>query len=546
MYRFIYISSLFVSISCEFYSLHTNGTTVIGRIMYTVFENRPYVAFWKLPYAEAPVDGLRFKPPKPKPWPEKSICNYSIPYEETCSTATNENCLFLSIYKPLSTKINFAVMVWIHEHSNLHGPDFLIDEGVIVIAVSFRIGIFGFLNTGDEFARGNMGAKDMLAALRWIRDNISYFSGDVNKVTVIGSGRAASSVASFLLSPAAEDLYTRLIVQSDASLSPALYKNYNFEISNKLYWNLNGPFNKFNRTELYEILRNSSARRLSSVSTNLFDSSEVRDDQRLITAFGPTVESSSKGAFMNKLPLDVYKRKLCNNNAGVLIGYTSLESLHKLSGFVHNRKLLTYLNYNFQYLLPFEGRKDIYGSRRYREIRRKIMDFYFVNGTIGERSLRRYAKYVSDQVIYPILRQAILQAEASCNKIYLYRFSRRGLLNAVWHSSLRNLNLTGATAGDEICYQFRCKTLGDVYKNDNGANDKLFVKKVARLLANFAKFGDPTPRNDQLLRIKWEPLVGDTCIRAMNFGKKIKMVDVPERKRMEFWDALKREYFDGN
>ena len=334
-----------------------------------------------------------------------------------------------------------------------------------------------------------MGAKDILTALKWIRENISYFNGDLNKVTVFGSGSTAPIVASLLLSAAGEELFNRVIIQDGSALSPADYRNYNFEIANKLYWNLNGPFEKFNRTRLYELLSESTVRKLLVASHDLYDSTEVRDNQRLINSFSPTVEVSGKGAFMNKFPPEVYKRKITNNAVEVMIGYTNLNSLYKLDGFVRNRKLLKYLNYNFQYLLPFEGRRDEYGSKLYRKIRREIMDFYFVNGTVGEKSLRRYAKYVSDQVIYPILRQASLHSQVSCVNVYLYRFSFRGSFNVMWNTFLNSLNIRGATSGDEICYQFKCKSLSTTYNTAATPDERLFIKKIARLLANFAKYG---------------------------------------------------------
>lgn len=418
------------------------------------------------------------------------VYNYSIPYNENCASGFSEDCLYLSVYKPIINHISYyPVIVWIHNKAHKHGPDFLIDEDVVVVTLSFRTSIFGFLNTGDNFAEGNMGAKDIVIALRWIRDHICYFNGDLNKVTVFGSGSSATIVASLLLSANGEDLFNRVIIQDGSALSPADYRSYNFEIANKLYWNLNGPFEKFNRTKLYELLSECTLRKLLLASQDLYDSTEIRDNQRLINSFSPTVEVSGKGAFMNKLPLEVYKRKITNNAVEVMIGYTNLDSFHKLDGFVKNRKLLKYLNYNFQYLLPFEGRRDEYGSKLYRKIRRKIMDFYFVNGTVGERSLRRYAKYVSDQVIYPILRQASLHSQVSCNNVYLYRFTFRGSFNIVWNTFLRNLNLSGATSGDEICYQFKCKSLSTSYNTAATPDERLFIKKIARLLANFAKYG---------------------------------------------------------
>ncbi|XP_049877281.1 neuroligin-4, Y-linked-like [Pectinophora gossypiella] len=526
--------------------LKSRDCFVVGKKLSTVIENKPYAAFWKIPYAEPPVDKLRFKPPKKyDAWIDDITYDYSKPYNDTCSSGLTEDCLYLSLYMPLIERqtSNHTVIVWIHEYSNLHEPDFLIDEGVLVVTVSYRTSILGFLNTGDEFAQGNMGAKDVLMALKWIKDNIGVFNGDVNKVTIVGSGHAGTIVASCLLSTAAEDLFNRAIIQSGSALSPADYRSYNFEVLEKLYWKLKG--NKdFDTDDLYEILSNARLKDLTKLSENLFDSSEVRDRQRLINSFGPTVERHNKNVFMNKPPLAVYKRRMANNNVDVMMGYTNLESIYKLKGFVENKKLLKYLNYNFQYLLPFEGRVDEFGSERYMEIARRIMDFYFANGTIGEHSLRRYAKYASDQVIYPLLRQARLHAGVSCSNVYLYRFSFKGLLNLGWQAV--NLNYSGATAGDEICYLFRCKSVNDVYRSAEATNERQFIKKIARLWTNFAKCGNPTPdeENDILGDLQWKNLKSDGKLRGLSLGKKIKMVTVPEQKRVKFWDELKEEFFE--
>ncbi|KAM3960294.1 juvenile hormone esterase [Aphomia sociella] len=523
--------------------IKVNNSTLIGKHLYTILQSKPYVALFDIPYAVPPLRELRFKPPKEvHPW----MNNKKYYYNETGISKLYEDCLYLSIYLPYTNKsdLSLPVIVWLHEQSEFHGPDFLIDEDVIVVTVSYRTSIFGFLNTEDDFAGGNMGAKDIMCALRWLKNNIIYFNGDSSKITVIGSGKAAVLAASLLLTNAAENLFTRVIIQSGSALSPADYKNCNFDIMNKLYWNLNGPFIRLNRTRLYDILISASVSDLLSASQDLYDGTEVRNNQRLINTFAPTVETS-KDAFMKISPLDVYKRKFTNNNVEVMMGYTSLESLYKLEGFANNKKLLKYMNYNFQYLLPFEGKKDEYASKRYSKIRERIMDFYFINGTIGERSLRRYAKYVSDQFIYPLLRQARLHAGVSNNNVYLYRFSFKGSLNIVWNSSVRNLDWSGATSGDEICYLFKCKSVNDVYNSSGASNERHFIRKIARLLANFAKCGNPTPQiNDDVLGdLQWMPLLMDETMKGMNLGRKLKMVDIPEQKRVKFWDELKSEFF---
>ncbi|XP_068620622.1 carboxylesterase 1C-like [Battus philenor] len=530
----------------EIFVLQINESSIIGKKRYTCYENIPYAAFYKIAYAEPPLKELRFKPPKGlRKLSPTTTYDFSEEHNLT-DYGLIEDCLHLSVYKPLSKEdpFSFPVAVWIHENSNYHGPDFFLEENILVVAVSFRTSIFGFLNTGDDFAKGNMAAKDVLMALRWIRENIHLFNGDLNKVTVFGSGIGANIVASLLVSSAADDLFTRLIIHDGSALAPINYGKYNLQVVNKLY-NRIFKFKKFKLNKLYRYLNEAPAENLLLISRNLFDSSEIRNNQRLTSAFRCVVEIDKKGSFMNKHPLEVYKRKLANYNVDVMFGYTNLQALLKLKHFINNRKLLKYLNYNFQYLVPLYGRTDEYNSKRYNSIQQKIMSFYFINGTITERSLRRYVKYHSDQVIYPILRQARLHSEGSRGNVFLYRFLYNGGFNANWRT-LPKLGWSGATSGDEICYQFKCKSTDDMYSDPKFVQEKRFIKIYTKLLANFIKHGNPILKShDNMLEgLTWEPLHVKQTLKVFNLGKKLKNTNLPESKRICFWDNLNDDFFN--
>ncbi|XP_038211441.1 esterase B1-like [Zerene cesonia] len=524
--------------------LKYNESIIIGKRCHTVFGGKPYAAFYDIPYAEVPINELRFKPPILR---SKWLCNkiYEFNHEKMKGNFI-EDCLYLSIFMPMSTEsAKLPVLVWLHENSVWQDPDFFIDEEILIVTVSFRTSIFGFLNTEDEFAEGNMGAKDILTALKWLHDNISLFNGDRKRITVAGAGIASTPVASMLISPAVKDLIRGAIIFDGSALSPSDYKNVNFEIANKLFTKLRGPFKKFNRKELYQSLNDSATEKLLSASQELFDSTEVRDNQRLINSFGCSLEVASRNnSFMKWTPVEMYRKKSVNN-VPVIMGYTTLKTLYKLKGLVDNRNLLVYLNNNFQYLLPFEGKADEYESERYKKIKRRIIDFYFLNGTIGERSLRRYAKYLSDIDLYPLLRQAVLHSQISKCPVYLWRFALKGSLNIGWRSFVPNLNWAGATLDDEICYLFKCKSLNDVYSGLE-ANERDFIKKIVRLLANFIKHGNPTPysKDDVLNNLQWLPLDGNGQLEALNCGRKrFKMMEIPEQQRFDFWNQLKHDFF---
>lgn len=69
------------------------------------------------------------------------------------------------------------------------------------ISVFYKFFLIGFLSTGDEFLPGNLGLKDQNLALRWIQDNIGYFGGDKNRVTISGESAGSASVSHHVLSP---------------------------------------------------------------------------------------------------------------------------------------------------------------------------------------------------------------------------------------------------------------------------------------------------------------------------------------------------------
>lgn len=119
------------------------------------------------------------------------------------------------------------VMVWIQSdtflgvspHLEHYSPDYFINEDVVVVTFSYRVGIFGdnsctnitkviklccfpgFLSTEDHIATGNWGIKDQILALKWVQTNIDKFGGDPKNVTVFGQGAGAASISILIQSP---------------------------------------------------------------------------------------------------------------------------------------------------------------------------------------------------------------------------------------------------------------------------------------------------------------------------------------------------------
>lgn len=117
-------------------------------------------------------------------------------------------------------------MVWIHGgalitgESNDYDPTALVEDGVIVVTINYRLGALGFLAhpalaTPAGFA-GDYGLMDQQLALRWVRDNIVFFGGDPLNVTIFGESAGGLSVFSQIASPLAANLFAKAIIESGA------------------------------------------------------------------------------------------------------------------------------------------------------------------------------------------------------------------------------------------------------------------------------------------------------------------------------------------
>ena len=206
-----------------------------GEIRGALVEGNPDIAAWKgVPYAAAPVGGLRWKPPQPVvAWDGvrdatafAPICMQTGPAFARAPTAAeddpeSEDCLFLNIWAPREIREPLPVMVWIHGGGFFNGAGSLplydgarlAENGVVLVSINYRLNVFGFFAhpalsaESPHGASGNYGLLDMVAALEWVRDNIAAFGGDPGRVTIFGESAGGGAVASLLVVPQAEGLF---------------------------------------------------------------------------------------------------------------------------------------------------------------------------------------------------------------------------------------------------------------------------------------------------------------------------------------------------
>lgn len=114
-----------------------------------------------------------------------------------------------------------------------YAPDFILDRDVVFVSINYRLGVFGFLSTGDLNCPGNWGLKDQIMALHWIKRNIRNFGGNPDKISIVGQSAGSSSVSYIIQSPKSAGkliifttiflffvlgLYSSAIMQSGTSL----------------------------------------------------------------------------------------------------------------------------------------------------------------------------------------------------------------------------------------------------------------------------------------------------------------------------------------
>ena len=133
--------------------------------------------------------------------------------------AMSEDCQVLSVTAP-SDANGLPVMVWLHGGAYVSGggeaPKYDADElarggRVVVVRVTYRLGVFGYLSPSGV---DNLGLRDQILALQWVHDNIGTFGGDPDRVTVFGQSAGADSVLSLMLCKQTTGLFQRAIMQS--------------------------------------------------------------------------------------------------------------------------------------------------------------------------------------------------------------------------------------------------------------------------------------------------------------------------------------------
>lgn len=215
--------------------------------------NQAVSVFKGIPFAKPPVGSRRWRAPEPvDPWEGtleafrfSDICTQPRFASEGGNTLAakefyvlefpmSEDCLSLNVWTPAkSDQEKLPVAVYIHgggyeagySYLNAYDGEGFAKNGVVMVTIPYRLNFFGFLSHPElatenpEGSTGNYGTMDQIAAIQWVRKNISAFGGDPECITIFGQSAGASSVQNLCASPLTKGFFKRAIMQSGGGLS---------------------------------------------------------------------------------------------------------------------------------------------------------------------------------------------------------------------------------------------------------------------------------------------------------------------------------------
>ncbi|XP_019205072.1 LOW QUALITY PROTEIN: neuroligin-2 [Oreochromis niloticus] len=541
----------------------------------------PVEQYLGVPYATAPIGDRRFQPPEaPGSWQEirnatlfAPVCPQNVHgvlpeimlpvwFTDNLDVAAgyiqnqSEDCLYLNVYVPtedgpltkkhdessmnkprdedIRDRRKKPVMLFIHGGSYMEGTGNMFDASVlaaygnvIVVTMNYRLGVLGFLSTGDQSAKGNYGLLDQIQALRWLNENIGHFGGDPERITIFGSGAGASCVNLLILSHHSEGLFHRAIAQSGTAISSWSVNYQPLKYTKILARKVGCTYAE--TADLVDCLRRKNFRELVDQDIQ---------PARYHIAFGPVVD----GDVVPDDP-EILMQQGEFLNYDILIGVNQGEGLKFVDDSEDNDGISAAA---FDYTIS-NFVDNLYGYPEGKDILRETIKFMYTdwadrdNGDMRRKTL--LALFTDGhQWVAPAVATAKLHAEFQ-SPVYFYTF---------YHHCQTETRPEWADAahGDEIPYVFGVPMIGatDLFPCNFSKNDVMLSAVVMTYWTNFAKTGDPNlpvPQDTKFIHTKpnrFEEVIwtkfNSKDKQYLHIGLKPRVRDNYRANKVAFWLEL--------
>ena len=419
-----------------------------------------------------------------------------------------EDCLRLNVWTPALDSRKRPVMVWLHgggysagsgqELPSYDGTSLAFAEDVVVVSINHRLNVLGFLDLsayGEKYAKSaNAGLLDIVASLKWVRDNIAAFGGDPSNVTIFGQSGGGGKVTTLLATPCAKGLFHKAIVQSGSMLR-TMESKYSRKIGIATVRNLGldaSSIDKISEVPYGELLA-AGEQAIAQVKAEA-DRDGVAS---FIFGWAPTVD----GAVLPSQPFDPQAPAI-SAEIPMIIGTTR-----------HEFSMTTYVP-----ALRNAGREEVIG----------ILKGRYGEGT--ERFLELFAKAYpgskpadmldADFVFRPsAIEQALRKSLQGAAPVYMYMFN--------WESPVL----------DGILRSTHCMEIPFVFNNADrhasmtggGAQAMELASKMSHCWAEFARCGKPSAEGLP----EWEPFEAEKRA-VMFFDNTCKMSYSHDKELMDF------------
>uniref|UniRef100_A0AAY4BMH5 Carboxylesterase type B domain-containing protein n=1 Tax=Denticeps clupeoides TaxID=299321 RepID=A0AAY4BMH5_9TELE len=530
----------------------------------------PVEQYLGVPYATAPIGDRRFQPPEaPGSWQEvrnatqfAPVCPQnvhgvlpeimlpvwftdSLDVAATYMQNQSEDCLYLNVYVPTEDDIRDRrkkpVMLFIHGGSYMEGTGNMFDASVlaaygnvIVVTMNYRLGVLGFLSTGDQSAKGNYGLLDQIQALRWLNENIGHFGGDSERITIFGSGAGASCINLLILSHHSEGLFQRAIAQSGSAISSWSINYQPLKYTKILARKVGCTYGE--TADLVDCLRRKNFRELVDQDIQ---------PARYHIAFGPVVDGDvvpdDPEILMQQVGVCSFGEFL---NYDILIGVNQGEGLKFVDdGATESEEGISAAAFDYT-ISNFVD--NLYGYPEGKDILRETIKFMYTdwadrdNGEMRRKTL--LALFTDHQWVAPAVATAKLHAEYQ-SPVYFYTF---------YHHCQTETRPEWADAahGDEIPYVFGVPMIGatDLFPCNFSKNDVMLSAVVMTYWTNFAKTGDPNlpvPQDTKFIHTKpnrFEEVIwtkfNSKDKQYLHIGLKPRIRDNYRANKVAFWLEL--------